>query len=89
MYILLYTVNPLHPHFIVDSKKGDFLILVLNDISGLGGFKVLIQGKNLEHFDVRDLNSDVFWPQGLEFPQVKNVHMANARQPQTWETNFF
>ena len=35
MYILLYTVNPLHPHFIVDSKKGDFLILVLNDISGL------------------------------------------------------
>ncbi|SVB70481.1 uncharacterized protein METZ01_LOCUS223335, partial [marine metagenome] len=32
---MLYTVNPLHPHFIVDSKKGDFLILVLNDISGL------------------------------------------------------
>jgi hypothetical protein len=71
------------------NRKVVNLISGLNDISGLGGFKVLIQGKNLEHFDVRDLNSDVFWPQGLEFPQVKNVHMANARQPQTWETNFF
>ncbi len=71
------------------NRKVINLISGLNDISGLGGFKVLIQGKNVEHIDVRDLNSDVFWPQGLEFPQVKNVHMANARQSQTWETNFF
>ncbi|MEC7914400.1 MAG: SAM-dependent methyltransferase [Chloroflexota bacterium] len=73
----------------LENRNTINLISALNDISGLGGFKVLIQGKNVEHFDVRDLNSDVFWPPGLEFPQVKNVHMSNARKTETWETNFF
>lgn len=73
----------------LENRKTINLISRLNDISGLGGFKVLIQGKNVKHVDVRELNSDVFWPQGLKFPQVKNVHMANDRQPETWETNFF
>ena len=65
------------------------LISGLNDISGLGGFKVLIQGKNVEHFDMRDLNADVFWPQELELPQVKNVHMANSKKLERRETKFF
>ena len=65
------------------------LISGLNDISGLGGFKVLIQGKNVEHFDMRDLNADVFWPQELELPQVKNVHMANSRKLESRGPKFF
>ena len=65
------------------------LISGLNDISGLGGFKVLIQGKNVEHFDMRDLNANVFWPQELELPQVKNVHMANSKKLESRETKFF
>ena len=73
----------------LENRNSINLISALNDISGLGGFKVLIQGKNVGHFDVRDLNADVFWPPGLEYPQVKNVHMSNARKPEPWETNFF
>jgi hypothetical protein len=65
------------------------LISGLNDISGLGGFKVLIQGKNVEHFDMRDLNANIFWPQELELPQVKNVHMANSKKLESRETKFF
>ena len=66
------------------------LISTLQDPSGLGGFKVLIQGKNLGNIDLERLNSDISWPLDLRFPNVREVHMAYSRERgSAYNLNFF
>jgi len=66
------------------------LISTLQDTSGLGGFKVLIQGKNLGKIDFERLNSDISWPLDLRFPNVREVHMAYSREKDSaCNLNFF
>jgi len=66
------------------------LISTLQDTSGLGGFKVLIQGKNLGNIDFERLNSDISWPLDLKLPNVREVHMAYSRERGSpYNLNFF
>ncbi len=66
------------------------LLSTLQDTSGLGGFQVLIQGKNLGNIDPAELNSDIYWPLDVEFPTVREVHMAYERERSSpYKPNFF
>ena len=66
------------------------LVSTLQDSSGLGGFKVLIQGKNLGNIHPGELNSDICWPLDLGFPNVREVHMASRRGENSgYKPNFF
>ena len=80
-------------HMKVDPHKNRAmvnLISTLQDTSGLGGFKVLIQGKNLGKIDFERLNSDISWPLDLRFPNVREVHMAYSREKDSaCNLNFF
>jgi len=66
------------------------LLSTLQDTSGLGGFNVLIQGKNIENIDVREWNSDICWPHDLKFPNAREVHMSYRREiGSDYKPNFF
>ena len=74
-----------------DKNRGIVnLLSTLQDTSGLGGFKVLIQGKNLDNIDPGELNSDIYWPSDLGLPNVRETHMAYSRERNSaYKPSFF
>ena len=74
-----------------DKNRGIVnLLSTLQDTSGLGGFKVLIQGKNLDNIDPGELNSDIYWPSDLRLPNVRETHMAYSREKSSaYKPSFF
>ena len=63
-----------------ESPKAINLISSLADESGLGSFKVLIQGKNLDIAADVGLKSKISWPSDLNYPCVRETHMAYASE---------
>ena len=61
-----------------ESPKAINLISSLADESGLGSFKVLIQGKNLDIAADVGLKSKISWPSDLNYPCDRETHMAYA-----------